>query len=221
MQVITDATVVPMDRRGALAHHDVLVDGGAIVDVMPTGGSLPDGSTTIDGSGLQLIPGLIDAHAHFADGVDDRLVDDALLDLYLISGSTSVLCLKGEDNTLEAQRRITAGAFGPTIFSSGPLHDEDDLTYEQGRAAAHHEAEQGFIFIKVYNELSIEGYRGLTDGAREAGIRMLGHVPRKPGLEGVFASGQCSIVHAEELLFSLEVDGMRGGPLHFSVKRVP
>jgi hypothetical protein len=30
-----------------------------------------------------------------------------------------------------------------------------------------------------------------------------------------------AIVHAEELLFSLEVDGMRGGPLHFSVKRVP
>jgi hypothetical protein len=29
-----------------------------------------------------------------------------------------------------------------------------------------------------------------------------------------------AIVHAEELLFSLEVDGMRG-PLHFSAKRVP
>jgi len=201
MHVITDATVIPMDRERALAHHDVLVDDGRILDVVPTGGALPDGCTQIDGAGRFLIPGLIDAHVHFLRG--ETLVNDALQELYLINGSTSVLCLDGFDEVLERQQAVAAGErFGPTIFSSGPIHNEAELDYDGGRAAAISEAATGYTFVKVYNDLTVEGYGGLVDGAREAGIRVLGHVPRAPGLGGVFASGQVSIVHAEEFLYT-------------------
>ena len=49
--------------------HDVTVDGPVIVAVEPSGRA-PTGTTTVDGSGATLLPGLIDAHVHLR-GPDD------------------------------------------------------------------------------------------------------------------------------------------------------
>src|SRR5262245_3449409 len=63
--VIAGATVVPMDRDGALANHTVIVRGDRIVAVEPADRvDVPAGATRIDGTGKWLMPGLADMHAH-------------------------------------------------------------------------------------------------------------------------------------------------------------
>lgn len=225
MRIVKDATVIPMHGERVLPHHDVLIDGETIADVVPSGGALPEDAVAIDARGRFAMPGIVDAHVHFVRG--DAAANAALRELFLVNGSTTALCLDGFGDVLELARGTATGElFGPSIVSSGPIHDEPGLSYEDGRAAVLREADAGFRFVKVYNELPVEGYRGLVDGAREAGIRVLGHVTRAPGIDGVFAARQDSIVHAEEFLYTYfgysvggDPDWRRGGPL--DVSRLP
>jgi imidazolonepropionase-like amidohydrolase len=62
--VITGASV--LTTTGLLANHEVIVAEGRIQSVAPPGRQArPAGARIIDGRGHTLVPGLIDAHAHF------------------------------------------------------------------------------------------------------------------------------------------------------------
>src|SRR5262245_48292514 len=81
--VITDVTVVPMDRDGALAHHTVIVRGDQIVAVAPGDRvDVPAGATRVDGAGKWLLPGLADMHAHTQTEHD--------LTLFVAAGVTTI-----------------------------------------------------------------------------------------------------------------------------------
>ena len=62
--LIQNATVLTV-TEGALDSTDVLVQGGTIADV-GRGLQAPQGAETIDATGLFLMPGIVDAHAHIA-----------------------------------------------------------------------------------------------------------------------------------------------------------
>lgn len=49
--------------------HDVTVEGVTITALEPSGAASPDGGERVDGAGLTLLPGLVDAHVHL-HGVD-------------------------------------------------------------------------------------------------------------------------------------------------------
>jgi len=210
VQVIQDACVIPMVGSERLPHHDVLIEGSEIVAVQPTGDAVPESSTVVDGRDRYVIPGLIDTHVHFWEaeklrphGLDATRLNGAWLDLCLVNGVTTVLCLHGYPEVLAIRDRVAAGELaGPTVHSSGPILNDADLTYEGARAEVAREVSAGYEFVKVYNELSTEAYRGIVEAAVEHELRVLGHVPRAPGLAGVLASGQVSIVHAEEILYT-------------------
>ena len=62
---VRDATVLTMNASfDVLHHHDVAVKGQFIFAVTPTGGEAPEAKKVIDGRGLILMPGLINAHTH-------------------------------------------------------------------------------------------------------------------------------------------------------------
>jgi imidazolonepropionase-like amidohydrolase len=211
VQIVQDVSVIAVDGATRIAHQDVVVDGDAIVSVQSTGAALAEGATVIDGRGRFLIPGLIDTHVHYYGededegdlGFDLDAINDAWSELCLINGVTTVLCLNGYPELLQLRDRIIAGEVaGPTIHSAGPILNDATMTYEQARAEIAAEAEIGYDFVKVYNELTADAYRGIVEEAGEQGIRFIGHVTRAPGLEGVLAAGQSSIVHAEEILYT-------------------
>lgn len=61
--VIRDTTV--WARDGLLPKRDVVIEGGRVSAIRPSGQSPPAGARTLDGAGHTLLPGLVDAHLHF------------------------------------------------------------------------------------------------------------------------------------------------------------
>ncbi|MGE0555562.1 MAG: amidohydrolase family protein [Gemmatimonadales bacterium] len=204
-QVQRDRTVVVWDDR--------------IVAVGPRSEvPIPPDARRIEGRGRFLIPGLTDAHVHFRA---DTAVNAALLRLHLSYGVTSVLNLSGRPEVLAAKRAVADGALlGPTIYSSGPIHDDSTLTFADGERLVEEEAAAGYDFVKVYNRLSRPAYWGMISAARRVGIPVVGHVVRSLDGDGfagcdearivcrcehcfetTLTSGQRAIVHMEEVQY--------------------
>lgn len=79
--VVTDALVVTQDADRALVRGDVRVDDGRFSQV---GGRAPrEGAEVVDGHGLALVPGLVNAHAHVAMAPLRGIADDVELDGFL------------------------------------------------------------------------------------------------------------------------------------------
>ena len=65
---IEGVSVIPMDSQRVLSDMTVLVGGGRVLAVQPSGeAEIPDGATRVDGRGGYLIPGLNDMHVHFQE----------------------------------------------------------------------------------------------------------------------------------------------------------
>src|SRR4051794_5079509 len=89
---VTGATVVTM-AGGVLADHTVVVKGGRIAALGPTGQvEVPAGATVIDGAGKWVMPGLADMHVHLWNKDD--------LTLFLAAGVTTVRNMSGEPRHL-------------------------------------------------------------------------------------------------------------------------
>lgn len=98
---ISGARVIDGEHDTPIERATVVIRGQSIEDVLPAGAPMPEGTTqTIDATGMTLLPGLIDAHAHL-DGL-------ATKDPYrrFFSPSDGVKTLRA---ALEAQRYIEAG----------------------------------------------------------------------------------------------------------------
>jgi len=123
---------------GNAAHltgpSNLLVEGNTIAKISTTPIAIPSGSsaTTIDGKGLVLIPGLIDAHWHsiYAGATTDDINNQDIGYLYLIAGVeakqtllrgfTTVRDLAGPSFSLK--KAIDNGLIpGPRIYPSGAM----------------------------------------------------------------------------------------------------
>ncbi len=82
---ISATWVVPIEPAGALTGHDVLVDNGRIVAVVPEATAardyLPRERVTLEGHAL--LPGLVNAHAHTAMTLLRGIADDVPLSTWL------------------------------------------------------------------------------------------------------------------------------------------
>ncbi|HSC25689.1 MAG TPA: amidohydrolase family protein [Vicinamibacterales bacterium] len=199
---IEGAAVVTMTSDGEpLVDHTVLIRGDTIAAVGPrTSISVPAGARQIDGRGLYVIPGLIDSHVHIYEPRD--------LSVLLAHGITSVLNQAGSPFHLDLRADVRAGRrVGPTIYTTGAqLKDSAHPAIDTERTVASvtdarrvvaTQAAGGYDFIKPWSGFSREIYEAIVDEAHARGARLIGHLPRSAGLQGVGAAGQ-SIAHIEE-----------------------
>ena len=192
-------------RRRLLADQTVLVSGGSIIGVghrddVP----VPETFTAIDGTGKYLMPGLADMHVHL-----EYFDDPGVLDLFLANGVTTVRNMDGRPYILEWRDRIARGEWrGPTIHTAGPILDgdpplrDDNLaigTADDAGRAVGDQASAGYDFLKVYTNLSAEGYAAVLEAAEARGLPVAGHVPRGVDVEEFLVSGIRSIEHVTEL----------------------
>ena len=201
--VLLGATVAPMDREEAVEQAAVRVEEGVITWVGPASELGSHRLPTVELAGAWIMPGLIDMHVHLAD------VDE--LDLYLANGVTTVANLSGRPEHLKWREEIRDRTLtGPTIFTAGPTIDGDPPRNSRfipagDRAAAEAAVleidARGYDFVKIYDLIERDAYRGAVDAARRAGIPIVGHIPKQIGLEGILG-GHDLVAHAEEFFYT-------------------
>ena len=211
---VVDVQVIPMTRAGVLQNQTVIIEQGRITRIGPTASvRLPRRAQRIDGRGKYLMPGLTDFHVH--------LREPSELLAYLAHGVTTVVHLSGPllniPDVLALRRRINAGeALGPNLYASGRILDGQPpifpnvstvvTTAAEAERAVTEQQQAGVDFIKVYNNLEPEVLQAVVAAARQRGLAVVGHIPRKAGraqaLQTALAAGQTMIAHAEELFFT-------------------
>ena len=199
---ITGVTVIDVETGKRLPGRTVLVQAGRIARVGPADEVLaPVGATVVDGSGRFLIPGLFDAHVHYID-------PDSFGPLPIANGVTVVRDLGGAtDTVIDRRDRLGRGEFlGPEMIVTGAIVDGDPpfwpfsvvcKTPEDGRKAVADLAAKGVDQIKVYTALNARPYRAILAAAKEAGLKVVGHVPWSVTLEDTIEAGQATNEHLD------------------------
>jgi imidazolonepropionase-like amidohydrolase len=202
-----DVTVVPMDRERVLDRQTVVVRGGLIQALGPFDAvPIPDDALVIDGRDRYLMPGLVDMHVHIEDPNELLLfAANGVTTVRNMWGNQGFKRLLGFPDQLELRDRISRGELvGPTIYTSGPILEGPPATVpfmtilrtpaDAERAVAR-QAERGYDFIKVYDNLTPDVYAAVVAASRRHGLPVAGHVPVRVGLESVLESGQRTIEH--------------------------
>jgi imidazolonepropionase-like amidohydrolase len=207
-------SVIPMDGERVLTDMTVIVDEGR-VRAMGQGDriAIPAGATRVDGRGRYLIPGLWDMHVHF-EGPPE------ILGMFLATGVTGARVMWGTPSHVEYRDRVARGELigpelhvGGTIVEGEPPPELRDVISTEGRAmvrdsadgaeVVRQQAADGYDFIKVYNNVPLDAYRGIVVEARKVGIPVAGHVPFAVGLEGTLRARQASIEHLRGYVWHL------------------
>ncbi|MEE8199759.1 MAG: amidohydrolase [Candidatus Acidoferrales bacterium] len=138
--LIRNATVLTV-TRGTLPNADILIRDGKIVGLGP-GLRAPEGARVIDATGMFVMPGMIDAHAHIAVegfGVNEgsvsvsamvqiaEVLNSTDINIYrvLAGGVTTSLILHGSANPIGGQSQVIKMRYGAEraedlIFEGAP-----------------------------------------------------------------------------------------------------
>lgn len=195
-----DVNVLPMNQPSVLPHRTVLVASGRIVAVSARDSIVvPRSARRIEGAGkLYIIPGLIDSHVHLE--INER----RWLPVFLGSGVTTVINLRGEPRHLALREEVAAGrVVGPTIFTAGRYANLPAIA-SPADAAAEVQAQKtaGYDLIKIHGNLTGETFARLAEESRRAGIPLVGHAPRNLAFDSVIVNRQMMVAHVEELLYT-------------------
>lgn len=198
--VITDINVVDVANGQISANKTVSIADGRIISIDDAGATnSSDRALTLDGSGLYLMPGLIDAHVH---------IEANDLPIYIANGITSVIEMNGSPEKLAIRSGVREGALvGPRIYMTSPLlaGNAQDFSFRlienpgQARTAVRESKELGYDFIKVYDGLSLASYTALVASAEEFNMPLLGHIPASVTIQTVLRDQFKSIEHVEQI----------------------
>jgi hypothetical protein len=128
MQEVEKVTKLLLELRG---QKGFCPSNGVITEIGARGAiEVPATAQRIDGTGLYLAPGLIDAYVH--------LRDQSELMSYLAHGVTTVVHLSGPTgnlpNVLDLRGRVVRGEIvAPPVQSAGRIVDGDRFTYTARR----------------------------------------------------------------------------------------
>ncbi len=218
--VISNVTVIDA-AGGQRDNRNVVVADGRIVAV--TTAETRTSGTVIDGTGKYLIPGLWDAHVHFA--FEPELAP-AMFNLFLANGVTSVRDTGGQlDEVMPWKRYAESGEVpAPRVFVAGPLIDGVPRVYDgaspnrpnlgvgvntpaQAETIVDSLAEAGVDLIKAYELLEPDVFAAVVARAAEHGLPVTGHPPLSMHAADA-AEGLDSMEHMRnlELACSAEAD---------------
>jgi imidazolonepropionase-like amidohydrolase len=199
----THVSIIPMDRERVLRDQTVVVRDGTIATIGDSATvSVPDDAMVIDGRGKYLIPGLIDMHTHlFTDEeFPDELAGDELA-VMVANGVTTTRLMIGTPEHLTLRTRIGNGELvGPTLFVASPqiagrasgriFNGRAVKTAEEARSAVNDFKKAGYDFIKLTTDITPEVYDAVTEAAKAADIRVVGHVDPRIGVRKALEAGQ-------------------------------
>lgn len=198
---ITDVAVVDV-ARGMLIPHQTVVIVDERIDQIGEYEKIkpPKGAMMIDGRGLYLIPGLVDAHVHYFDApIFGRLMiaNGVLLVRDMGNPTEYIVPLRDELNQ--------GKTLGPEMIATGYILDGNPplippvslglKTPEEARTVVRQQAETGVDMIKVYSTLDRDVFFAIMEEADKFGLKVVGHVPDSVYIEEAVAAGLDSVEH--------------------------
>jgi len=213
---ITDITVIDVERGVAVPRQTVIVEGDRITRIGASARqTAPGRARRIDGRGLFLMPGLVDAHIHYLDPpVFGRLMIANGVLLVRDMGMPNDYILKLRDGLNRGE------GLGPEMVATGTVLDGDPplvpsisqgiKTPEEGRDAVRKQAAAGVDMIKVYSRLDPDVFRAIVEEAQKHGLKAVGHVPETVDLEDAARAGLASSEHF--FGFDRVIAGLLGAP---------
>ena len=205
--------------NGQKDKQTVIISNGKIQQVLPSADyASTEADTLIDGSGKFLIPGLWDAHVHFA--YIEELAPK-MFNLFLGYGITSVRDTggkikvtkfwkdKAKANPKKAPRVMIAGPLldgEPNVYDgSSPLVPELSVGLETVEDAVKMVDELdsiGVDLLKAYEMLSPEQFLAIMDRAKEKGLKVTGHIPLSMDVITASNAGLHSMEHMRNIELS-------------------
>ncbi len=219
---IEHVTIVDVRAGTLVPDQTVLVAGGRIAAIgRSTSGRPSRGVRVVDGRAGFLIPGLWDMHDHSAaSGEASRRV---LIPLLVANGIIGVREMFGGRAELALRDDIRRGAVvGPRMIVGSPILDGPRpmwdgsisiATEAAGRTAVDSLAVAGYDFIKIYQFLPLDAFRGIADEAKQKRIALSGHVPFTVNAGDASDAGLRSLEHAMGIALACSTNEaeIRGG----------
>ena len=199
--VITGVTIVDVEKSVLRKNCTLAVSGEKIQKISnQLNTDVPDGIRIIDGNGLFLIPGLIDAHVHYYDQATFgpmMIVNGVLFVRDMGNQTHEALALREKLNNREI--------LGPEMIVTGSVLDGNPpaipqisipcKTPEEGREAVRKQVGAGVDQIKVYSGLQKDVFLAIADEAYKLGIKPVGHIPESIYIEDAAKAGLKSAEH--------------------------
>lgn len=204
---------------GLVPNQTVIIKDGKILKISDSAElKLASENTIIDGNGKYLIPGLWDAHVHFAY-IED--LAPRMFDLFLGYGITSVRDTGGKIDFVKdwKDKALADPTKAPRVMIAGPLLDGHPNVYD-GSDAGHpplsvglrsiedvtqkiNELDSlGVDLLKAYEMLSPELFAKIIEQGKEKGLKVTGHVPLSMDVISASNLGLNSMEHLRNLELS-------------------
>ncbi len=215
-----------IENVGIIHPEDGLIEGQTVIvkgeKILKVGYAnelqLSPENKIIDGTGKYLMPGLWDAHVHFAYMEE---LAPSMFDLFLGYGITSVRDTGGEINFVKSwkDKALEDPNNAPRVMIAGPLLDgipnvydgsspslpplsvglatEDAITKKLNELDS-----LGVDLLKAYEMLSPEQFAQITKIAKEKGFKVTGHVPLSMDVISASNAGLSSMEHMRNLELS-------------------
>ena len=210
MVAITGARIHTMAGEGAgtIENGTILIDGDRIAAVGPSASiDVPVGAKIVDAAGSTVIPGLVDAHAHGAQGTGD-LVPQQNWSLVqnLALGTTTIHDPSSSASMIFAasERQQAGSLLGPRIFSTGEIiygakspgvYARVD-SYDDALAHVRRIKAQGGISVKNYNQPRREQRQQVVAAAREENMLVVAEGGSLFGMDmNLIADGNSTLEH--------------------------
>ncbi len=176
--VIRNAVIIDGNGTPPSGPSDIIVEGNAIRSVgRPRRGAdaYTDEVHMIDGTGMYVLPGLINLHAHLQDGrADNPCPFEYEFKLWLACGITTVRDVGSDADKALAQRQKSRDGqiAAPRIFIYMTASGQ---TPEEGRQRVREIKKQGADGVKIFG-LDRDIMAAICDEAHKLGLRIAHHV---------------------------------------------
>ena len=208
--VFRGVDVISMESEAILLDQTVVVKGDAIHEM----GSSHEiqtakSATVIDGTGLYLMPGLAEMHAHVPSGdspPQDQIED--ILFLYIANGVTTIRGMLGSDYQIPLAQEIARGnILGPNFYVAAPSLNGStapDTTSAEQLVREHKIA--GYHLQKIHPGVQLDVWNHMVRISKEVGLTYGGHVPQDVGLVHAINTGISTIDHLDGYVQAIASD---------------
>ncbi len=184
IKAIVGAKLVTMRGDEVIADGVVIIDGNRITAVGPRAEvPVPSGAQVIDATGMTVMPGIVDVHAHGSQGENGIIPQQNWLHLATLAfGVTTIHDPSNDTHTIFAASELARAGLltAPRIFSTGTIlygakasFTADINSLEDARRHLRRLRAIGAFSVKSYNQPRREQRQQVVAAARELGMMVV------------------------------------------------